>query len=112
MKIASLVVRAAPDFLDDLIATLPQIPGVEVHGASHETGRLVVSVEDGDGYSMADSIIAVNISPHVQGVTMAYEYTDEGLELSAQEDCMAPTLASLVAPAGGAASFGTAHQED
>jgi nitrate reductase NapD len=85
MRIASLVVRAAPDFVDVLAQSLPGIPGVEVHGSSRDEGRLVVSVEDGEGYSMADSLIAVNMAPHVQGVTMAYEYTDEGLELSAQE---------------------------
>ena len=32
--------------------------------------------------SVTDSILAVNLAPKVQGLTVAYEYTDEGLELT------------------------------
>lgn len=80
MKIASLVVRALPADLSEVQANLRGIPGVELHGASAEAGRIIVTVEDGDGWSVADSIIAVNQAPKVHGVTLAYEYTDEGLE--------------------------------
>ncbi len=81
MKIASLVVRAKPEHFPELMESLRAVPGVEVHGESMETGRLVVTVEDGEGYSVTDSILAVNLARHVLGVTLAYEYTDEGLEL-------------------------------
>ena len=59
---------------------LRRIPGVELHGASAGTGKIIVTVEDGEGWSVADSIVAVNMAPKVHGVTLAYEYTDEGLE--------------------------------
>jgi nitrate reductase NapD len=81
MKIASVVVRVAPEHMDVLTRALLEIPGVEVHGASRDAGRLIATVEDGAGHSMADSLIAVNVAPHVLGLTLAYEYTDEGLEL-------------------------------
>lgn len=81
MKIASVVVRVAPEHMDVLTEALLRIPGVEVHGASREQGRLIATVEDGEGHSLADSLIAVNVAPHVLGLTLAYEYTDEGLEL-------------------------------
>ncbi|WP_341648114.1 chaperone NapD [Thauera humireducens] len=45
-------------------------------------GRIVVTVEDGEGWSVTDSILAVNLAPKVQAVTLAYEYTDDGLELT------------------------------
>ncbi|ATE61787.1 chaperone NapD [Thauera sinica] len=80
MKVASLVVRAMPADFPEVQASLRGIPGVEMHGASAETGRIVVTVEDGEGWSVADSILAVNMAPKVHGVTLAYEYTDEGLE--------------------------------
>lgn len=80
MKIASLVVRVAPEHIDALKDALLKIPGVELHGASAELGRVIVTVEDGEGYAMTDSLLAVNLAPHVLGVTLAYEYTDEGLE--------------------------------
>jgi len=80
MKIASLVVRVAPEHIDALQVALAEIQGVEVHGASAEQGRVIVTVEDGEGYAMTDSLLAVNMARHVLGVTLAYEYTDEGLE--------------------------------
>jgi nitrate reductase NapD len=81
MKIASLVVKAKPEHFPELRAALLTIPGVELHAEATDTGRLVVTVEDGEGYSMTDSILAVNLAKHVLSITLAYEYTDEGLEL-------------------------------
>ncbi|ANQ87102.1 chaperone NapD [Azoarcus olearius] len=81
MRIASLVVRAKPEHFAELNETLGEIPGVEVHGASAENGRMVLCIEDGEGYSITDSILAVSLAEHVLGATLAYEYTDEGLEL-------------------------------
>ncbi|MBN8442086.1 MAG: chaperone NapD [Thauera sp.] len=80
MKIASLVVRALPADFPEVQQSLRSIPGVELHGASVETGKIILTVEDGEGWSVADSIIAVNMAPRIHGVTLAYEYTDEGLE--------------------------------
>lgn len=78
MKIASLVVRVRPEHIEALGASLKEIPGVEMHGANAESGRVIVTVEDGEGYSMADSLVAVSQTGQVLGVTLAYEYTDEG----------------------------------
>jgi nitrate reductase NapD len=82
MKIASLVLRALPADFPEIKAALACIPGVEIHGSSEEVGRIVVTVEDGEGWSVTDSILAVNLAPKVQAVTLAYEYTDDGLELT------------------------------
>lgn len=79
MNIASLVVTAKPEHFPELRQTLGAIPGVEVHGESPAKGRLIVTVEDGDGISVTDSILAVNLAPHVLCVTLAYQYGDEGL---------------------------------
>jgi periplasmic nitrate reductase NapD len=79
MKIASLVVHVKPEHIDALSASLRDIPGVGVHGANVEQGRVIVTIEDGEGYRMEESILAVNVAPHVMAVTLAYEYTDEGL---------------------------------
>ena len=80
MNIASLVVRAKPEDFPVVQAFLEQVPGVELQGSSLETGRIVLTVEDGEGWSVTDSILTVNLGPRIQGVTLAYEYTDEGLE--------------------------------
>lgn len=85
MKIASLVVRVAPEHSQALSAALPAIPGVEVHGAAPDNGRLIVTVEDREGHSHMDSILAVNLHKHVLGVTLAYEYTEDGQQLQQPE---------------------------
>ena len=82
MNIASLVVRAFPADFPEVIEALKHIPGVELHGSSAEKGNIVITIEDGAGRSVTDSILAVNLLPKVQGLTIAYEYTDEGLELT------------------------------
>ncbi|CAM5308197.1 chaperone NapD [Thauera mechernichensis] len=82
MNIASLVVRAFPADFPTVMEALRKIPGVELHGASEEKGSIVVTIEDGEGWSVTDSILAVNLAPKVQGLTIAYEYTDDGLELT------------------------------
>lgn len=82
MKIASLVLRALPADFPEIKQALTRIPGVEIHSSTDKSGRIVVTVEDGDGWSVTDSILAVNLAPKVQAMTLAYEYTDDGLELT------------------------------
>ncbi|THF60317.1 chaperone NapD [Pseudothauera rhizosphaerae] len=81
MNIASLVVRAKPEHFTQLEALYRGIPGVEVHGRCEESGHLIVTVEDGEGYATTDSILAVSTAGHALSVSLAYEYTDEGLGL-------------------------------
>jgi periplasmic nitrate reductase NapD len=81
MNIASLVVRAKPEHFALLEELYSGMPGVEVHGRNEQSGHLIVTVEDGEGYATTDSILAVSMAEHALSVTLAYEYTDEGLEL-------------------------------
>ena len=85
MKIASLVRKVAPEEISALSAEVLKIPGAELHGASQEQGRLIVTVEDGPGHSMTDSLLAVGQLHQVLALTLAYEYTDEGLDTQIQE---------------------------
>ena len=103
MQIASLVVHVKPERIDALTALLRKMPGVEVHGANPELGRLIVTVEDREGGSMTESILAVNVAPHVLGVTLAYEYTDEGLTGEMEYPEPIPGLPQEVADGAGSA---------
>jgi nitrate reductase NapD len=80
MKIASLVVKAKAEHFPELKECLREIPGVQMHGEYPERGQIILTVEDGEGYSVTDSILAVNLARHVLSITLAYEYTDEGLQ--------------------------------
>lgn len=77
MKIVSLLLQIRPEQREEVSTQLLEIPGVSLHGLTPEGGRLVVMIEDGDDYSVSDSIVAVSIAPNVMGTTLAYEYTDE-----------------------------------
>lgn len=79
MKIVSLVLKFLPDKAGEVRTGIEKVLGASV-AADSGNGRMIVVVEDGEGYSTADSILEVHHVPHVMSVTLAYEYTDEGLE--------------------------------
>ena len=78
MKIVSLVLKFAPAHAAEIRAGIEQVPGAAVHTDTGD-GRMIVLIEDGEGYSTSDSIIAVHQVPHIMSVTLAYEYSDETL---------------------------------
>ncbi|GAB4172652.1 MAG: hypothetical protein OHK0026_07340 [Rhodocyclaceae bacterium] len=79
MDIASLVVSAAPQFIDSVRAQLRAIPGLDLHGED-DNGRFVVTLEDGEAYRVEDSIEALNGIEGVMSVALVYKYCDDGFE--------------------------------
>lgn len=84
MNIVSLVLRIKPETRAEAEAALMAFPGVECHGMSEE-GKLVVTVEDAEGASMSDTLIALHRVPQVLAATLAYEHTDTSLPASFNE---------------------------
>ena len=78
MKVASLVVRTRPDRVDPLRADIGALPGAEVHAVQPD-GRLIVTVDDSDGASPAESIVKVHNLGGVIGVSLVYEYCDDDI---------------------------------
>lgn len=78
MKIVSLVLKVPPVHADAVCRGVEDIPGAAVAHID-PGGRLIVLLEDGDGYAVSDSIIRVHQLPHLMSVTLAYEYCDETL---------------------------------
>ncbi|MGE5384857.1 MAG: chaperone NapD [Betaproteobacteria bacterium] len=76
MKIASLVLKFLPEHGPAIQDAISEIPGASVEVDSGD-GRMIVLVEDGEGYSTADSILNVHQVPGVMSITLAYEYSDE-----------------------------------
>lgn len=84
MRIVSLVLKLMPEHHEAVAAGVAAIPGTSVN--HYADGKMIVLVEDadasGDGasdYAVSDSIIKVHQVAHVMSVTLAYEYSDEGL---------------------------------
>ena len=80
MRIASLVLRTPTERIDELRAAALAVPGVEWQHACPDSGHVIVTLEDVDGHSLSDALVAVSGLPQVLASTLAYEYSDEGLE--------------------------------
>lgn len=84
MRIVSLVMRVAPAHIPATAQALNSIPGVQVHAQDAAVGKVILTVEDGNGYSTADSILAAHKIPHVLSATLAYEYSEDDPPLASE----------------------------
>jgi nitrate reductase NapD len=80
MKIVSLVIKYFPERAEAVQLAIEAVDGASV-AHDHGDGRMIVLVEDGEGYAVSDSIIRVHQVPHIMSVTLAYEYSDDALVL-------------------------------
>ena len=80
MKIVSLLLKYFPEHAQAVALGVEAVEGASV---AHDQGdgRMIVLVEDGEGYAVSDSIIRVHQVPHIMSVTLAYEYSDDALVL-------------------------------
>jgi len=76
MNISSVVISVRPERAAEVRARLAALPGVEIHGESPE-GKLVVTLEDTDVCSAADSYVALHDVPGVLCATLVYQYGDD-----------------------------------
>jgi nitrate reductase NapD len=76
MKIVSLVLKFLPQHAAEVSAGVEAVPGASVV-VDNGDGRMIVLVEDGDGYAVSDSILQVHRVDHVMSVTLSYEYSDD-----------------------------------
>ncbi len=73
MHISGVLVKARPERLAGIEKTLAGMAGVEVHG-SHEDGRLVVTVEQGDAGQLCDALLHMQNLPGVLSANMIYHH--------------------------------------
>ncbi|GHT83316.1 hypothetical protein AGMMS49960_14940 [Betaproteobacteria bacterium] len=78
MKIVSLVLKFLPRHAALVRAGVEAVPGASVAADSGD-GRMIVLVEDGEGYAVSDSIIEIHHIGQAMSITLAYEYSDEAL---------------------------------
>lgn len=76
MKIVSLVLKFLPEHTEAVRAGVAAVPGASV-ALTSDDGRMIVLIEDGDGYAVSDSILQVHRVTHVLSVTLSYEFSDE-----------------------------------
>ncbi|MCB1762480.1 MAG: chaperone NapD [Gammaproteobacteria bacterium] len=78
MNLCSVIVHARPDQRIAVQARLAALPGVEVQGGD-ENGKLIVTVEDCDSASAADTMMSFNSVEGVISSTLIYHYGGDDL---------------------------------
>lgn len=79
MNLCSLIVHARPEHSAAVRSRLEALPGVEVQGGE-ESGKLIVTVEDSEGVSAADTMMSFNSVEGVISSTLIYHYGGEDLD--------------------------------
>lgn len=78
MNISSVILRAWPAKIDAVRDGLAAMPGVEIHADGND-GRLVLTIEDGEGYAPAEVFLKLHGLDGVISASLVYQYCDDGL---------------------------------
>lgn len=73
MNLCGVLVHARPERREEVRLRLVALPGVEVHGASDD-GRFVVTVEETDDHSSADTVLALHRLDGVLSAALVYHH--------------------------------------
>ena len=74
-EIASVLVQARPERLDDVAAAIAALPGVEVYERSPQ-GKLVVVIEAADVGGIGTTLNTISSMPHVLTAALVFHGTD------------------------------------
>lgn len=77
MNVSGVLVRARPDRFPEVMAALAGIAGLEVHAVEQAAGRIVVTLEDGPGYSVEDSLLQLHLVDGISDAALVYQYSDD-----------------------------------
>jgi periplasmic nitrate reductase NapD len=84
MNISSVILRARPEKLPSVRNGLAAMPGVEIHADGND-GRLVLTIEDGEGYAPPDVFLKLHELDGVICASLVYQYCDDGLPQEADK---------------------------
>lgn len=79
MNLCSVIVQARPEKMNQVETSLARLPGVEVHGGTEEEGKLIVTVEDAEDVSAADTMMSFNDIDGVISAILVYHYGGDDL---------------------------------
>jgi nitrate reductase NapD len=76
-EIASILVQARPERLDEVEAAVLALAGCEIHGRDPR-GKLVVVVEALDAGSLGSTLNTIALLPHVHSASLVFHAIDAG----------------------------------
>ena len=74
-EIASILVQARPERLDDVAAAILALAGCEIHGRDAR-GKLVVVVDAPDAGSLGTTLNTIALLPHVHAASLVFHAID------------------------------------
>lgn len=82
MNISSVVIKCAPQFLDEVVFGLKESGVCEVYSYD-QNGRIVIILEGATTEEESEKLRSVSVLPHVLSAEMVYAYSES--EFSAEE---------------------------
>jgi nitrate reductase NapD len=76
-EIASILVQARPERLDEVEAAVLALSGCEIHGRDPR-GKLVVVVAAFDAGALGSTLNAITLLPHVHSASLVFHAIDAG----------------------------------
>jgi periplasmic nitrate reductase NapD len=76
-EIASILVQARPERIEDVESAIAGLSGCEIHGRDPR-GKLVVVVEALDAGSLGSVLNAIALLPHVYSASLVFHAIDAG----------------------------------
>jgi len=76
-EIASILVQARPECLDEVEEAILALAGCEIHGRDPR-GKLVVVVEAADAGSLGSILNTIALLPHVHSASLVFHAIDAG----------------------------------
>ena len=76
-EIASILVQARPENLDEVQASIEALPGCEIHGRDPK-GKLIVVADAPDTGALGTILTTISLLPHVHTASLVFHATDTG----------------------------------
>jgi len=76
-EIASILVQARPENLDEVAAGIAALAGCEIHGRDPR-GKLIVVVDAPDTGSLGATLNTISLLPHVHSASLVFHATEIG----------------------------------
>jgi len=76
-EIASVLVQARPERLDEVAGAIAALPGAEIYSRSPQ-GKLVVVIEAADVGAIGVTLNTISSLPHVLTAALVFHGTDDG----------------------------------
>jgi nitrate reductase NapD len=74
-EIASIIVQARPEHLDEVSSAIAALAGCEVHGRDPK-GKLIVVADAPDTGSLGTMLNTISLLPHVHTASLVFHATD------------------------------------